>query len=47
MIYCVTAVLLAQTLAERRRANPLIPRLLEKLAGALLIGFGIRRLGEQ
>lgn len=46
VIYCVTAVLLAHTLAERLRANPLISRLLEKLAGAVLVGFGIRLLGE-
>lgn len=46
LIYCVAAVLLAHTLAERLRANPLLSRLLEKLAGAVLLGFGIRLLGE-
>jgi threonine/homoserine/homoserine lactone efflux protein len=29
-------------LAERLRANPLIGRLMEKLAGVFLIGFGIK-----
>jgi len=40
--YGVCAVLLAHFLAERVRANPLASRALEKLAGAFLIGFGIR-----
>jgi threonine/homoserine/homoserine lactone efflux protein len=29
-------------LAERLRANPLIARVLEKLAGIFLVGFGIK-----
>ncbi|MBE0621029.1 MAG: lysine transporter LysE, partial [Burkholderiales bacterium] len=37
-----TAVLLAHFLAERLRANPLISRWLQKLAGLALIGFGIK-----
>jgi threonine/homoserine/homoserine lactone efflux protein len=40
--YGTTAVLLAHFLAERLRANPLISRLLQKLAGLALIGFGIK-----
>lgn len=40
--YGLIAVLLAHFLAERLRANPLISRLLEKLAGIFLIGFGIK-----
>jgi len=46
VIYCVIAVLLAHTLAERLRANPLVSRLLEKLAGTVLIVFGLRLLAE-
>jgi threonine/homoserine/homoserine lactone efflux protein len=40
--YGLTAVLLAHFLAERMRANPLISRLLQKLAGMAMIGFGLR-----
>lgn len=40
--YGLTAVLLAHFLAERMRANPVVSRLLEKLAGLVLVGFGIR-----
>ena len=40
--YCLIAVLLTHTLAERLRANPLISRGLEKLAGLFLIAFGIK-----
>ena len=36
------AVLLTHFLAERMRANPKIGRVLEKLAGVFLIGFGIK-----
>lgn len=35
-------VLLTHRLAERMRANPSIARVLEKLAGVFLIGFGIK-----
>jgi threonine/homoserine/homoserine lactone efflux protein len=38
----VGAVLLTHVLAERLRANPLVGRVLEKLAGAMLIGFGVK-----
>jgi len=40
--YGFCAVMLAHFLAERLRANPLVTRALEKLAGLVLIGFGIR-----
>ena len=40
--YGLLAVLLTHFLAERLRANPLISRSLEKLAGLFLIGFGIK-----
>jgi len=40
--YGLSAVLLAHFLAERLRANPLVSRALNKLAGVFLIGFGIR-----
>ena len=41
-VYCITVVLLTHYLAERLRANPFFTRLLEKLAGLCLIGFGIK-----
>ena len=41
-IYGLTAVLLTYYLAEHLRANPLISRVLEKLAGVFLIGFGVK-----
>ena len=40
--YGLVAVLLTHFLAERMRANPLIGRALEKLAGVFLIGFGVK-----
>ena len=40
--YGLAVVLLTRFLAERLRANPLISRTLEKLAGLFLIGFGIK-----
>jgi threonine/homoserine/homoserine lactone efflux protein len=40
--YGLTVVLLTHFLAERMRANPRIARVLEKLAGACLIAFGIK-----
>ncbi len=40
--YGLTVVLLTHFLAERLRANPLIPRAMGKLAGVFLIGFGVR-----
>jgi len=40
--YGLTSTLLTHYLAERIRANPLISRVLEKIAGVFLIGFGIK-----
>jgi threonine/homoserine/homoserine lactone efflux protein len=40
--YGLVAVLLTHHLAERMRANPLIGRVLQKLAGVCLVGFGIK-----
>ena len=40
--YGLVVVLLVHHLAERVRANPLATTLLNKIAGALLIGFGIK-----
>ncbi|MBC7436066.1 MAG: LysE family translocator, partial [Bdellovibrionales bacterium] len=41
-IYGLIAVLLTYYLAERLRATPVVGRALEKLAGAFLIGFGVK-----
>jgi len=41
-LYGLTVVLLTHFLAARLRANPLIARGLQKLAGACLIGFGLK-----
>ena len=40
--YGVIVVLLTHFLAERIRANPAVTRVLEKLAGVFLIGFGVK-----
>ncbi|MDO8449936.1 MAG: LysE family transporter [Rhodoferax sp.] len=40
--YGLTVVLLTHFLAERVRANPVIARVLEKVAGLFLIGFGAK-----
>jgi len=40
--YGLVVVLLAHHLAERVRANPLVSVMLNKIAGALLIGFGLK-----
>jgi leucine efflux protein len=40
--YGLVAVLLTHHLAEKLRANPMITRVLEKLAGVFLIGFGVK-----
>jgi leucine efflux protein len=40
--YGLIVVLLTHHLAERMRANPVIGRALEKLAGLFLLGFGIK-----
>ncbi len=41
-LYCFSVVLLTHYLAERMRANPMISRGLEKLAGVFLLGFGVK-----
>jgi leucine efflux protein len=41
-LYGLGAVLLTHFLAERMRANPVVGRVLEKVAGVFLIGFGIK-----
>jgi len=41
-LYGLGMTLLTHFLAERMRANPLVGRVLEKLAGVFLIGFGLR-----
>ncbi|AEG91136.1 LysE family translocator [Ramlibacter tataouinensis] len=41
-LYCATVVLLTHFLAERLKASPLIGRVLEKVAGVFLIGFGVK-----
>jgi threonine/homoserine/homoserine lactone efflux protein len=41
-LYGLIATLLAHFLAERVRANPAISRVLEKVAGVFLVGFGIK-----
>ena len=41
-VYGLVVVLLTHFLAERLRANPVIGRTLQKLAGIFLIGFGIK-----
>jgi leucine efflux protein len=40
--YGLVAVLLTHFLAARMRANPLIARMLEKVAGTFLIAFGVK-----
>jgi len=40
--YGLIVVLLTHHLAERMRANPVIGRVLEKIAGIFLLGFGIK-----
>jgi leucine efflux protein len=40
--YGLIVVLLTHHLAERMRANPLIGRVLEKLAGVFLLAFGVK-----
>lgn len=40
--YGLVAVLLTHFLAERMRANPVAGRVLEKVAGLFLIGFGVK-----
>jgi leucine efflux protein len=41
-LYGLVVVLLTYFLAERLKANPLISRILNKVAGVFLIGFGVK-----
>ena len=41
-LYGLGMTLLTQHLAERMRANPMVGRVLEKVAGIFLVGFGIK-----
>ena len=41
-LYGLIAVLLTHFLAERMRANPMLTRMLEKIAGLFLVGFGVK-----
>jgi threonine/homoserine/homoserine lactone efflux protein len=40
--YGLTMTLMTHYLAERMRANPVVARGLNKLAGLFLIGFGVK-----
>lgn len=40
--YGLTSTLLTHFLAEKIRANPLVTRILEKVAGLFLVGFGVK-----
>ena len=42
LLYGLIVVLLTHHLAERMKANPIIARVLEKVAGTFLLGFGIK-----
>ena len=46
-VYGLAAVLLTHFLAERVRASPTISRVLEKVAGLFLIGFGIKLVASK
>jgi threonine/homoserine/homoserine lactone efflux protein len=41
-LYGLIATLLTHFLAERLRANPMVARVLEKVAGLFLVGFGVK-----
>jgi leucine efflux protein len=41
-LYGLGLVLLTHHLAERMRANPIVGRILEKVAGLFLLGFGVK-----
>jgi leucine efflux protein len=42
LLYCTVAVTLTRVFAERLRANPKVVRWLNRLAGTMLLGFGLR-----
>jgi threonine/homoserine/homoserine lactone efflux protein len=46
-VYGLVAVLLTHFLAERLRANPAVSRWLERLAGLVLIAFGIKLIATR
>jgi leucine efflux protein len=41
-IYCVSVVLISHYMAERIRSNPKVTNAMQKIAGAFLIGFGVK-----
>jgi threonine/homoserine/homoserine lactone efflux protein len=41
-LYCATVVLLTRRLADRLRAAPGVTKALERIAGVMLIGFGVK-----
>ena len=41
-LYCVIVITLVRTLADRLRASPRVTRLLNRVAGLMLIGFGLK-----
>ena len=42
LLYCALAITLARVFAERLRANPRVLRWLNRVAGMMLLGFGLR-----
>ena len=42
LLYCLVAVLLTRHFAQRLRASPSVTRWLNRVAGTLLIGFGLK-----
>jgi len=42
LLYCLVAVFLTHRLAERMRANLRNGRILQKIAGLCLVGFGLK-----
>ena len=42
LLYCAVAVTLTRLFAERLRANPQVLRWLNRVAGSMLLGFGLR-----
>ncbi len=42
LLYCVTVILTTHFAAERMRASPRVTSWLNKLAGSLLLGFGVK-----
>ena len=41
-IYCLLAVTLTHHFADRLRANPLVTRWMNRVAGTMLVGFGVK-----